>query len=339
MSHREKIEKKRLSILKSLQEAEHCLSSTKLTQQLQAMGHEVSGRTIRLYLIELDREGLTVNHGKKGRKITPRGIKELAAAKTYEKIGFMAAKIDQLTYNMTFDLARKSGTVIINVSMLPMDKLKRSVPLIKRVYAAGYAMGNLMSLFPPGQRAGEFTVPEGCVGIGTACSITLSGVLLAAGIPTNSRFGGLLELQDKLPRRFVELISYEGTTVSPLEIFIRSGMTDYVGATKNGNGRIGVGFREIPADSRNQVVEIENQLEKVGLGGFLTIGWPGQPLLDIPVSEGRAGAVVIGGLNPMAILEEEGIRVSSRAMSCLIEYDRLFHYRELEQRVRPYIPQ
>ncbi len=337
MMHREKTEKKRLAILKCLQESEHSLSSAKLMQQLKAMGHEVSGRTIRLYLMELDQAGFTVSHGKKGRKITPRGVRELAAVKTYEKIGFMAAKIDQLTYNMTFDLERREGTVIINVSAVPLEYVKRSVPLIRRVYAAGYAMGQLITLFHPGQRVGDSVIPEGCIGIGTVCSITLNGILLTHGIPTHSRFGGLLELQDQLPRRFVELISYEGTTISPLEIFIRSGMTDYVGATKNGNGRIGVGFREIPADSRNRVVAIEKKLEGVGLGGFLTIGYPGQPLFDVPVSEGRAGAVVIGGLNPMAILEEEGIRVTSNAMSMLIEYARLFPYQDLEKQMREFV--
>ena len=49
----------------------------------------------------------------------------------------------------------------------------------------------------------------------------------------------------------------------------------------------------------------------------MKIGWPGQPLLDIPVSEGRCGALVIGGLNPVAIIEENGNRVLARAMSHL----------------------
>ena len=40
----------------------------------------------------------------------------------------------------------------------------------------------------------------------------------------------------------------------------------------------------------------------------MRIGHPGQALLQIPGSQGRAGAIVIGGLNPVAILEEIGIR-------------------------------
>jgi hypothetical protein len=118
------------------------------------------------------------------------------------------------------------------------------------------------------------------------------------------------------------------------KVFIRSGMTDCASAARTGNGRIGVGFREVPADSRAQVIALSRQLEEVGLGGFLMIGWPGQPLLEIPVGEGRAGAIVVGGLNPSAILEEVGIKVQSRALAGLVEFDALFNYRELPERIR-----
>ena len=71
----------------------------------------------------------------------------------------------------------------------------------------------------------------------------------------------------------------------------------------------------------------------MGLGGFLRIGWPGQRVLEIPVSEGRVGAIVIGGLNPVAILEEKGIKVHSRALAGLIDYSKLFVYEELKSHI------
>lgn len=333
----EKTEKKKLAILKILQEAGRPLSSSRITEQLNAMGHEVSARTVRLYFQAMDSDGLTENLGKRGRRITDLGRQELTSAAVIEKVGYLAAKIDQLTYRMNFNLSKKAGTVIINLSILKIDLLQRSVPLICRVFDAGYAMGHLIALFGPGQVVGEAMIPEGCVGVGTVCSITLNGVLLSHGIPTHSRFGGLLELQDRQPTRFAELIHYEGTTLDPLEVFIRSGMTDYIGATESGNGRIGVGFREVPAESREPVISLARRLDKAGLGGFLTIGWPGQPLLGIPVSEGRVGAVVIGGLNPAAILEEYGIKVHSRALAAIADYQVLFPYKELASRAREFI--
>ena len=333
----EKTERKELAILRILKNAEAPLSSSKLLENLHAMGQEFSERTIRYYFKVLDEKGLTENHGKKGRVITELGLRELARAKVFDKVGFLGAKIDQLTYRMSFDLYKRSGTVITNISFIESKMLSRVAPMICRVYKAGYSMGTMMTLFEPGERVGGITIPGNMVGLGTVCSITLNGVLLAHGIPTHSSFGGLLELRDRKPTRFVEIIKYDGSSLDPLEVFIRSGMTDYAGATATGNGRIGVGFREIPADSRESVIALIKKLEEVGLGGFLLIGWPGQPLLETPVNEGRVGAIVIGGLNPAAILEESGIKVKSRALAGMVEYDRLFHYQEMEDRISVFL--
>jgi hypothetical protein len=284
----------------------------------------------------MDHEGLTRNFGKRGRQITEKGLSELDSSMIIERVGFMSAKIDQMTYQMNFDLNSKTGSVVINVTIVDLKQVEKYFHLINKVFENGYGMGNLITILEAGEQAGHLTVPDNMIGIGTVCSITLNGVLLKYGIPTNSRFGGLLELQDKIPTRFVEIINYDGTSIDPLEVFIRSGMINHFGSAKSGISRIGASFREFPADSRNVVKELAHKLKHAGLGGFLKIGSPGQPLLEIPVSEGRVGAVVIGGLNPVAILEETGVRVYSRALAGLLEYNRLFHYEELESRIRDY---
>jgi repressor of nif and glnA expression len=332
---RESTEEKRLAILRILREADKSLGSSKITERLSAMGHDISERTVRFHLLDMDKSGLTQNLGRNGRAITQRGLNELDSARGFEKVGILSAKIDQMTYKMNFDLVSKTGTVVVNVSVIPRDQLERCIPLMQRVFAAGYAMGKLIALLHPGEQVGQMAVPEGTVGIATVCSITVNGVLVAHGIPTNSRFGGLLELREHKATRFTEFINYDGTTLDPLEIFIRSVMTDYVGATRNGNGLIGASFREVPADSRDHVLDLGQQMERVGLGAIYMVGWPGQPLLEIPVSEGRLGIVVIGGLNPVAILEEKGIPVyRTGALAGLIDYGRLFHYEELSDRAR-----
>lgn len=330
---REKTEKKRLAILRVLQEVGKPLGSLKITDRLTAAGNEISERTVRLYLTEMDKEGLTENLGRKGRLITERGLREIGSARIIERIGFLAAKIDQMTYRMTFDLSTKTGTVVVNVSVVYKKDLLEAAPLVKKVFEAGYAMGRLATIFAPGERIGDVTIPEGTIGLGTVCSITLNGVLLTHGIPTYSRFGGLLEMRDYEPTRFVEVIHYSGTTLDPLEVFISSRMTDYIGATRDGNGRIGASFRELPAESRDRVTDLAQRLSDVGLGGFMTIGWPNQPVLEIPVNQGQVGAIVIGGLNPAAILEEKGIKTHSRALAALADYDRFFNYEELEDRI------
>ena len=333
----EKQEKKQLSILSILKASDKPLSSSKISKELLALGYEISERTVRFYLQKTDMAGLTQNMGKRGRKITERGLNEIKSARIIERVGFLSARIDQMTYGMDFDLTNKSGTVVINITLAEPKDLAKRVDMICKVFEKGYAMGHLVTLLEPGESVGYITVPEGMMGIGTVCSITLNGVLLKYGIPTNSRFGGLLELQDRKPTRFVEIITYDGTSIDPLEVFIRSGMTDYVGAINTGDGRIGASFREFPAESRNLVEELAHKLERVGLGGFMKIGRAGQTLLEIPVNEGRVGAIVIGGLNPVAILEEMGDHVYSRAMSGLIDFNRLFRYEELKSRINAYI--
>jgi repressor of nif and glnA expression len=330
----ERIEKRRLTILKILQEADKPVGSDLITDRLKGLGYDMSERTVRFHLLAMDKAGYTQYIGKRGRRITDKGKLEMSSAMVHQKVGFLAAKIDQMTYLMKFDLAKLQGSVVVNTSLVEKKDLENTYPSVQKVFERGYAMGRLLTLYPPGSRAGEIEVPKGFVGLGTICSITVNGVLLSQGIPTYSRFGGLLELREHKPTRWTAIINYDGTSLDPLEIFIRSGMTDYVGATQVGSGHIGASFRELPAASRDRVLEIADKLQKIGLGGFMDIGWPGQPLLEIPVDENRLGAIVIGGLNPVAILEEMGVKVYSRALSGLVDFKKLFPYEALGEKVK-----
>jgi len=171
-------------------------------------------------------------------------------------------------------------------------------------------------------------VPRGTVGIGTICSITLNGIFLKAGISVTSKYGGVIEVEDGNPKRFTSLISYEGSSVDPLEIFIKSGMTDVIGAIKQKSGKILASFREIPVVSINEAEKLRDKLSKKALGGKIIFGKPNQPLLDIPVGVDKVGMIVAGGLNPVAAVEESGISTETHAMSTLYEYSKLSNFNE-----------
>ena len=331
-----KIDKK-IVILNVLKEQSTPATSGKIKQLLAISGHEVSERTIRLYLNEFDEAGFTIAIGKKGRRITDLGLAELQSAHITQQPGYLSAKIDQMVYRMNFDLPMRSGTVVVNTSLVPPHQLYSCIDKVCRVFEKGFGVGKLMALIPPGETIGQITIPKNMIGFCTVCSITVNGVLLKHGIPMVSRFGGLMKIQNSQPFRFVEMIHYDGTSIDPLEVFIRSGMTDYHGAIKDGNGLIGAGFREVPAESRQRLINISQRLEDIGLGAIMEVGLPNQPLLDIPVSYGRVGAIVIGGLNPIAILEEQNERIFSRALSGLLEYDRLFRFEEFPERLQRYL--
>lgn len=325
---------KKLDILRVLKEAGETLTSVKIVESLNAAGQEGSDRTTRQYLKEMDEEGLTRSVGRRGRHITSAGLTFLHSSQIVNRLGYLSAKIDMMTYRMTFDLPTCSGAVVVNTSVVCPQIMYQCVDKICSVFHHGYAMGNRVALLAPGEKVGELVIPADKIGFCTVCSITLNGVMLKHGIPMASRFSGLMELREGHPFRFAELINYDGTTIDPLDIFIRAGMTDNLGAIDNGKGLIGAAFREMPGDSREMVTNLAERLERIGLGGFMKIGMPSQPVLEMPVSEGRIGAVVIGGLNPIAIITESGHRVYSHALSGLLEYGRLFHYSDLPEMVQ-----
>jgi len=324
----QKTERNRIAILNALKRVGSRTTSGELAEVLSDGGQEMSERTVRLYLRTLESEGLTQSEGRRGHVITEKGLSEVRAAQALDRVGYLSAKIDQMTYRMNFDLQARSGSVVVNTSIVAMEKLAECAERMCQVFERNFAMGTLMSLLPPGERIGELEIPEGHAGFCTVCSITLNGLLLKHGVPTASRFGGLVELRDGKPIRFVEIIRYDGTSIDPLEVFIRSGMTDYHGAIRDGNGLIGASFRELPADSRELVLHLADRLKGIGLGAFMRIGTAGQPVLGCPVGEGRIGTIVVGGLNPIAIVEESGYRTQSRALAGLLEFHRLFSYRE-----------
>jgi repressor of nif and glnA expression len=85
----------------------------------------------------------------------------------------------------------------------------------------------------------------------------------------------------------------------------------------------------MPEAARDLILQLAKRLSAIGLAGFVEIGSPGQSLMGVPPSEGLIGSVVIGGLNPIAILEESGYRARSRALAGLLDYHRLFPFEQL----------
>lgn len=318
-----------IAILNTLQSAGRPLGATRIAKKLEDFGFFLSQRTVRYYLQKMDKEGLTHNFGKRGRKITERGESELKTSFVIEKVGFVSAKIDTLTYQMNFLYKKLKGDVIVNISSIEKEYFAKALQQIQLVYRAALGMGTLVALGRPGEKIGTIAIEENRVGIGTVCSVTLNGILLKEGIHATSRFGGLLELVKGRPFRFTEIIAYDGSSIDPLEIFIKGGMTSVRQAAVTGKGKIGASFREIPSIAISKVEKIKNRMDTIGLGGILMIGKPGRPLLDIPVSEGRVGMIVAGGLNPIAAVEESGIATENTAMKGLLEFNRLIPYWEI----------
>jgi len=153
--------------------------------------------------------------------------------------------------------------------------------------------------------------------------------LLKAGVPLDSKFGGILQLKNHRPLRFVELIRYSGSSLDPSEIFITSKMTSVTRAAREGEGRILANFREIPALSQAAAEKTIATLKEAGLGGLIMMGEVSKPVCEVPVEVNKIGMILVGGLNPVAAAVESGIDVENHAMSTVVEYRDLVKFWDL----------
>ena len=323
------VERKVFSILKTLSDSHEALGARVIARRLKDLGIELGERAVRYHLKLMDERGLTQLVGRDGRLITKSGIEELESALVRDKVGFAISRIELLAFRTDFDLQRHIGWVPVNVSLFPKEEFEKALQVMKPVFSAGLCVSELVAVAQEGQMLGELIVPEGKIALATVCSIVVNGTLLKAGVPMDSRFGGILQIRSHKPLRFVELIHYAGSSLDPSEIFIRAKMTSVTEVAKKGDGKILANFREIPAPCRPIAEEVVAKLKEAGLGGVLVMGNTSEPVCEIPVELNRIGMILIGGLNPVAAAEEAGIEAENHAMSTGIEYQNLIKFKEL----------
>jgi HTH-type transcriptional regulator, global nitrogen regulator NrpRI len=320
----------RFAILKALDDLGGSAGASKISEMLGGTGVELQARTIRFHLMKMDREGLTqtvARHG--GRQITEIGKKELARISVMRKVGFVASRMDEYSCRMTLDAETARGSVVSNAALIKKGDLSRALYYMDPVFSAGFSMGDRVAVKMWGGRIGDKDVPRGRIMLATICSVTINGLFLKAGIPIVSRFGGLVEMDNGFPRRFLELIEYQGTSVDPHKVFIMAGMTKVGQCAGTGSGAIGVSFREFPSVAIEKARKLASVLRKLNLNGILAIGQPNRPLLDIPVGEGRTGMIAIDGLNPIAVLHEAGIPVELSPLSGLEELSSFVPFKDV----------
>lgn len=323
------VERKVFSILKILHDSQEALGARIIARRLKDVGIELGERAVRYHLKLMDERGLTQLIGRDGRLITESGIEELNSALVRDKVGFAISRIELLAFRTDFDWRRHTGLVPVNISLFPKEKFGKALRVMKPVFSAGLCVSELVAVAEEGQTLGELIVPEGKIALATVCSIVINGTLLKAGVPMDSRFGGILQMRSYKPLRFVELIQYAGSSLDPSEVFIRARMTSVTEVARKGGGKVLANFREIPAPSRSLAEEVLARLKEAGLGGVLLMGNVSEPVCEIPVELNRIGIVLLGGMNPVAAAEEAGIETENHAMSTILEYQNLIKFEEL----------
>ncbi|MFC1962764.1 DUF128 domain-containing protein [Chloroflexota bacterium] len=324
----QEVERKVISILRILSESSKPLGATVIAHHLKDYGFELSERAVRYHLKLMDERHLTKLVGRDGRVITEQGVEELKSALVQDKVGFAISRIELLAFRTDFDYERRRGLIPVNVSLFHKEKFNKALHAMKPAFENGLCVSDLVAVAQEGEMLGEFIVPEGRTGFATVCSVVINGVLLKAGVPMDSRFGGILQVRNHKPFRFVELIHYAGSSLDPSEVFIRARMTAVVEAARNGNGKVLANFREIPAMCRGIAEGVVAGLGEAGFGGLLIMGNTSEPVCEVSVEPNRIGMILLGGLNPIAAAEETGIESENKAMSTVMEYKDLSRFKE-----------
>ena len=319
------VEREQIAILKILAEYEGPAGSNVIARRLQEE-HAIalSERAVRYHLSLLDSRGLTNKVSRRdGRIITKRGTEELANAMVSDKVGFAIDNIERIAYTSSFDVFRLNGKIPVNISFCAVEDIKKIMLTMRQTFKYKLCMSDKMLIAREKESLAGVPVPKGMIGIATVCAIVVNAALTKSGVPVDSRFGGILQYKGGQPWRFTEIINYDGCSLDPSEIFINSGMTQVRQAVETGDGKILANFREVPAICLPKVKKVVDKLREVGIGNVLALGEPGKSVCEMPVGINKVGIVLAGGLNPIAAACEEGIKLQNKAMSNLVELDKL----------------
>ncbi|MCD6469750.1 DUF128 domain-containing protein [Candidatus Bathyarchaeota archaeon] len=322
MTEPSKVSRKEIEILRILSESAEPLGSTVIRRELEKRGFFLSERTVRYHLQILELKGLVSGH-ERGRTITSKGLEELSRALVSHRVGFAITRFLSMAYSVTYDPTMDSGMVVANVSIIDKRFYDKTIEIVESLYEADLLLAPYIKILDENEEYQNISVSEGRMALFTVCDLTVDGILIHSGIPLFFKYGGLVQVVNRKPLRFIELISYEGTTTPPLELFVRSNQTSIVKVMRTGSGVLPAAMREIVAEAREKTLKLLSTLKEKGWRGILALSAPNEPLLGVPVAMDRFGLCMLGGLAPGAALLEESVKVETFAPHCLIPIEEM----------------
>lgn len=228
------------------------------------------------------------------------------------KIPFLLSSSWNLIQQVNFDLEKRKGNIVSNVSYLKKDDLDSALSIMEETYNDNPKYIN------PYYKLLPHPTDDDKIGIGTICSLSIDGLLINNGIMCNPKYGGLLELTE--PPLFIELISYNGSTVDPHKIFLSKNLTSIT--KNNGSQKILASFKEIPYITRDYAVELLDTLNKIGFSIF-KIGKTREVIYNAKAENYNFGIVAGSGLNSIGAVKEKGIDIEIKAIEKLIPFEEM----------------
>lgn len=234
-----------------------------------------------------------------------------ATTKNNHQISFILNKISNLISQVNFDEETCEGEVITNISYINREYLDESLEILNKVYKSKpeYCIGNRYSIID---------YPDNKVGLGTICSLTVDGILINKGITVTPGYSGVLDVYGN-NRRFIELISYMGSSIDPHEIFLKKNMEDILGSLNN-SGKILASVHSIPYIARDKTISVLESLKESGFE-VLKLGKPNEYMYNARIEKYNFGFVLSGGLNPIAAIKEKDIPVDIKSIETIVDFN------------------
>ena len=226
------------------------------------------------------------------------------------KIPFLLSKTWNLIQQVNFDIEKRKGDIISNVSYVNNDDLDSALEIMEETYN-----GN-PKYISPYYKLIKHPTNDDKVGIATICSLSIDGILIDNGIMSNPKYGGLLELTE--PPLFIDLISYNGSTEDPHKLFLAKNMTSLI--KNNRPNKILASFKEIPYISRDYSVHLLDILNNIGFSIY-KIGKPRELTYNAKADNYNFGVVTGGGLNTIGAIVEKGIDIEVKAIEKLLPFE------------------
>jgi len=310
-------ERKYIEILRILKDHHDPIGAKRLSELMAERGFVLSDRAVQYYLSYLDTMGFTEKIGNLGRVLTRAGRDETDNALVDDRIGFVISKLERLAYRSTFDPATSTGDVAYNLSIVPVEEFEKVKSAFDEVVKARCGFFNSYRIIEHDPR-----VPSGSVGFITICSISMDGVFQRNGVPVKMAFGGRLEIEQGIPKRFKDLIGYRGTTIDPLELFISSGLTSISRYSQSKSGIALANVREVPCSAKKQVEEIIRQMNACG---FVFPVVMGTQVFNLPSNPFRLSIVAFSGLNYIGNTVEHGIEITTEIGAGNIQFAKVMN--------------
>lgn len=311
-----KTEHKYIEILRILKDHQEPMGAKRLSELLAERGYVMTDRAVQYYLRYLDTRGFTEKVGNQGRVLTPSGIMETDRALVDDRIGFVISKLERLAFRSTFDPSSATGDVAYNLTVVSDDVVEPVIELYDRVRNAGCSFFSGYSILERDHR-----VPQGHTGILTVCSITMDGVFQHNGIPVKVAYGGTIEMKEREPVRFMDVIGYQGSTVDPLQLFIGAGLTSINNYIDTGNGSLLANVRQIPGAAEEKAQKLIIEMQDCGFRFPLTMG-KGR-IFNLLTDPHRISLVSFSGMNSIGCAVESGYNLRTEIGAGTIPFSRI----------------